>query len=729
MSSFRLHLIIATVVALCCISTTSLFGQTGGSDKSSAKTKLAEIMRSKGSKAPFVLLTPADLSSISRSELDAVLAGPCDTFAPIVYGQTVNGALSSQDCRLDDGSYADLYSFNAATNDRITIDLTSAAFDAYLGLFLPQSTIAYEDDDSGGGTNARLSVLIGYPGTYVIIANSAFANEFGNYSLSLALAPPCTYTLQPSAATVPGAGGTFTFDVVTPPYCTWYAQSNNYPALIVDPNNGNGSGTGNETVVYSVGVNGTGSTRTLTVTVANQTFTVTQPSIDCNYSINPTSLDLPGAAMTAEFTVNVQAGCVWTAVQNSSFISVNSQERTGSGTVSFFTIANNGPNERNGTITAGGRTLTVRQAGLNCSYSVSPMDVWRNSSPGTGQITVNTQPGCTWYIWSSSHISFPGGLRTGPGTIQYSIAANPILSSLNYSNEFTGHDVVSIPISFHQAPWAQRFRFDTDGDRKADIALIRPGENRWYFAQSTAGYGIVNWGEAGDLAAPADYDGDGKTDVAVFRPSSGTWYIIMSTNGAFRNFSWGQNGDIPLPADHNGDGKADLVLFRPSNNTWYMNSTMTGPFAETQFGEAGDKPQIGDFDRDGRADLAVYRPANNNWYIIKSTEGYFVQTWGEAGDIPTTGDFDGDGATDQAVFRPSTGQWYLSRTTAGFSSQFWGQNGDIPVAADYDGDGKTDVAVFRPSNATWYIVQSTAGILIQQFGQTGDAPTQSSYLY
>ena len=271
--------------------------------------------------------------------------------------------------------------------------------------------------------------------------------------------------------------------------------------------------------------------------------------------------------------------------------------------------------------------------------------------------------------------------------------------------------------------------FDNDGDTRADLSVRRPTDNIWYLLQGTAGFTAITWGQAGDLMAPADYDGDGKSDVAVFRPSTGQWYVVNSSNLTFETFSWGQSGDLPVPTDRDNDGRSDLVLYRPSNNTWYPRSTATGPLTPTQFGEAGDKPMVGDFDADGIGDIALFRPSNNNWYIIKSSLGYFVQTWGEAGDIPTTGDFDGDGATDQAVFRPSTGQWYLSRTTAGFSSQFWGQNGDIPVAADYDGDGKTDVAVFRPSNATWYIVQSTAGILIQQFGQTGDAPTQSSYLY
>ncbi len=271
-------------------------------------------------------------------------------------------------------------------------------------------------------------------------------------------------------------------------------------------------------------------------------------------------------------------------------------------------------------------------------------------------------------------------------------------------------------------------QFDYDGDGRADLSVRRLTENVWYLLRGSAGYTAQQFGEAGDMMAPADYDGDGKTDVAVFRPSAGIWFVFASHSQTFQQFGWGADGDLPVPTDRDADGKADLVVYRESNNTWYVRYA-NGTFATTEFGVAGDKPLVGDFDADGIGDIALFRPSNNNWYILKSSLGFFIQTWGEAGDIPVPADFDGDGATDQGVFRPSTGQWFLSRTTDGFGSQNWGQAGDIPVAADYDGDGKADVAVFRPTNGTWYIVNSSTGQLIQQFGQAGDVPTQSAFLY
>lgn len=118
-----------------------------------------------------------------------VTSSPCDGSTPIAIGQTLSGALASTDCTLDDGSFMDQFQIVITANARLQFDVASAAFDAYLLLFLrnPDGTkVAVGFDNNGaGGTNARLirDVLAGE--TYVIGANSLNGGATGAYTVSV----------------------------------------------------------------------------------------------------------------------------------------------------------------------------------------------------------------------------------------------------------------------------------------------------------------------------------------------------------------------------------------------------------------------------------------------------------------------------------------------------------------------------------------------------------------
>ena len=73
--------------------------------------------------------------------------------ALIIFGETINGSLSATDCQLPDLSYADFYLFHGTAGQQVTINLTSSAFDTYLGLANEAGTFVIEDNDGGGGTN------------------------------------------------------------------------------------------------------------------------------------------------------------------------------------------------------------------------------------------------------------------------------------------------------------------------------------------------------------------------------------------------------------------------------------------------------------------------------------------------------------------------------------------------------------------------------------------------
>jgi hypothetical protein len=97
-------------------------------------------------------------------------------------GQTINGGLSDSDCVFSDGSHVDLYRFTLTTARSVQIDMTSTAVDAYLVLFDVAGGSIAEDDDSAGGSDARIVISL-TAGTYVIAANSYDPGETGSYQL------------------------------------------------------------------------------------------------------------------------------------------------------------------------------------------------------------------------------------------------------------------------------------------------------------------------------------------------------------------------------------------------------------------------------------------------------------------------------------------------------------------------------------------------------------------
>lgn len=113
---------------------------------------------------------------------------------------TVSGALSTSDCTLADGSYADIYAFSATAGRTVQIDMSSSAFDTYL--ILADSSLASitSDDDGGGGLNSRITYTPTSSGTLHIIANSLLSGATGSYTLSLQCGGTATVTLTVTKA-------------------------------------------------------------------------------------------------------------------------------------------------------------------------------------------------------------------------------------------------------------------------------------------------------------------------------------------------------------------------------------------------------------------------------------------------------------------------------------------------------------------------------------------------
>jgi hypothetical protein len=92
--------------------------------------------------------------------------------------------------------YADSYQFTLTSTTSVTIDMKSTTVDSFLYLLSPSGSVLFSDDNSGGGTDARIATTLN-AGTYFIEASSSNASlATGSYSLSINL--PVITSISPA---------------------------------------------------------------------------------------------------------------------------------------------------------------------------------------------------------------------------------------------------------------------------------------------------------------------------------------------------------------------------------------------------------------------------------------------------------------------------------------------------------------------------------------------------
>lgn len=195
---------------------------------------------------------------------------------------------------------------------------------------------------------------------------------------------PCRYEIAPASQNVVVGGGSGSITVMTASECSWTATAEVGWITLTSSATGTGGGRVSFTVAPNQSV-----ARTGTIAIANQRPTVTQagvsipappspqppspqppsppppqPPASCSYSVSPTSLRLGRGGSTASINVSTSSTCSWAASSNTSWITVTSgASGTGSGTVTFSFTRNESRNDRTGSLTVAGRTVSVEQNG------------------------------------------------------------------------------------------------------------------------------------------------------------------------------------------------------------------------------------------------------------------------------------------------------------------------------------------------------------------------------
>jgi hypothetical protein len=160
----------------------------------------------------------AQVRSHKTDAIEAIAPRPaatCNMSSPIICGQTISGSLDSTDCKLDDGTAVDYYTFSGTNNEAITATLTSSAFAPVLSLLDPNAHTKTANFAPSPGT-VQVQFSLDSTGTWTLSANNnASFFQSGAYTIGLtcgSTAPGCL----PNATTMCLANGRFavqaTFD-------------------------------------------------------------------------------------------------------------------------------------------------------------------------------------------------------------------------------------------------------------------------------------------------------------------------------------------------------------------------------------------------------------------------------------------------------------------------------------------------------------------------------------
>lgn len=180
------------------------------------------------------------------------------------------------------------------------------------------------------------------------------------FTVSQSAATVCSYSLNPTTASVSAAAGAGpAIAVTTGSTCTWTATPTQSWITITS----GASGTGNGSVGFTVAAN-SGGARTGSITIGGQVFQVSQAApTTCTYTISPTNASFSRQQADGN-TINVTtaSGCSWTSVSNVPWVTISwNPTGTGSNTTRYDVARNTGA-ARSGTLTVAGQTFTISQA-------------------------------------------------------------------------------------------------------------------------------------------------------------------------------------------------------------------------------------------------------------------------------------------------------------------------------------------------------------------------------
>lgn len=354
---------------------------------------------------------------------------------------------------------------------------------------------------------------------YAIAANTSSSARTATLTIAgqpftVTQAAGCSFAVSPTASVVAAAATTGSVSVAAGAGCAWSAGSSAPWVTIVS----GAPGTGNGSVTYSVAANTSASTRTATLTVAGSAVTITQEGVACTYAISPMNASLDADAATGSVAVTSATGCAWTASSGVPWITVTSgASGSANGQVRYSVAANTSTAPRTGTVTIAGHVFSVTQAGVPCSFAISPIGTTVGAGATTGTVSMSTAGGCSWSATSAVPwltIS-SGGSGSGAGTVTYSVSANTSAASRTGSLTVGGQTFTVTQAGVSCTSTISPTSADVSASAaQGSVAVTTPAGCTWT-ASSATGWLSVTGGSSGSGSGAVTYAATANAGTAA----------------------------------------------------------------------------------------------------------------------------------------------------------------------------------------------------------------------
>ena len=401
-------------------------------------------------------------------------AAACGQVPVIMPSPTINGALQADDCVAPDGSYFDVYRFQVIQeNDFFTFTLSSTQFEPRMLIYsgsYPGGVLVRQSPNAAGG----VATIGGHNivGDYVLVVKSAAAGELGNYSLRFDY-----LTIEPiynPQFNYDGMWASSDLSVYRPSNHTWYLRQESGGITSMQ------FGEDGDKIVPA-DYDGDDKTDIAVFRPSTGTWFIVQSQTQTLRTVNwGQDGDLP-ISYTNGLHLGIKSPIMVFRPSNGTWY-----RRDADDTFSMIQWGMDGDRP---------------VVGKFDSYFYN-IAVFR---PSEGK----------WYFYGSF---------LGRRTLNWGQAGD-------------------IPVTA-----------DYDGDGLTDVGVYHPSTGQWFLIKTRFGdIQVTSWGEPGDIPVPDDYGSlDGRAQIAVYRPSNSRWYF--SSFGPFSAYTgtgsrqFGEAGDIPTPA-------------------------------------------------------------------------------------------------------------------------------------------------------------------------------------